>query len=293
MDEQLHETGAAEVLLGVLPTFTYAADWSSGRSPMSCALKMSVGERSRPRAFITLKMRCALSRSGVLTTTSQVCVLNRCTNARRSPSSQSESCSQKRRAFAWIAFWASVFRLSGFSSSRPPIAPGTCTWVAKNCRSFGRRASRGSGLRPWLRLPRSRMKSLSSVCSSCTAVRSRRTAKRMVRVVSRCCPSMTSRRGHACLLHEDEDEEVRLVGGSRHRLDDIVQQLPGLVLFPRVRPLVVGDLEVVVAREHLVERYLGGLELLHRSPFCGLVRRWEATLRRRVLGGVAYGGVGA
>lgn len=80
--------------------------------------------------------------------------------------------------------------------------------------------------------------------------------------------------GESSLLGLDEDhgsEEVRLVVSAIERIGEVIEQLDRLFDVPRIRTLVVGDVEVVVAAEDAEQRDLMCLELLHASI---LLRRY-------------------
>ncbi len=158
---------------------------------MTSALKMSAGDRSSPLAFITLKIRCALSSVGVQTTTRKVRLPIMVISAWRRSALHLARVACSDLVFATIDFWASVPHESGLSPSRPVIAPEFCTCFRKNSASFTRNASRGFAGRPRIGLPFSTTMSSSAPRSTASSVRSRSTASRIVRVVRRCWPSIT------------------------------------------------------------------------------------------------------
>ena len=61
----------------------------------------------------------------------------------------------------------------------------------------------------------------------------------------------------------DRSEEVRLVAAAIHCFHKILEQLAGLLDLPCIRPLILRNMEVVVATKDLVQRHFTRLELLH------------------------------
>ena len=97
-------------------------------SPITCDLKISEGKSGKPRAFITLKIRYALLRSGVLTTTSMVLSRNILYRFARSLRVQSNNCSRSALTLSRIARCDSVTARLLLNRTTSSVASRFCTY---------------------------------------------------------------------------------------------------------------------------------------------------------------------
>ncbi len=213
MTEEVGEGVSSQVHLLLLPLVGVLRCVGLGDVPDDLDLKMSEGVRSRPRAFMTLKMRCALLRSGVLTASRNVLVPSMAASFTRFVVVPlREVVAQGGRVvpdrFLRVRLQSGVIELHQLLRHSVSLdvvqrrtsrhARATSAAASAPCPQGSRRLNDDLGqLRRELR----------------GSVRSRNVAKRMLSVVDRCCPSITSARwGRPAHHQHDGPEEVRLVG---------------------------------------------------------------------------------
>ena len=169
----------------------YTSSSAVDRLAVARALNTSDGVSGRPRMFITSKMRCAPSRSSVVTMTSVTSLTRYCANCWRPASDQLEISSYVLRMLATILRCAAVARSSSFISNTDSRL-SSCTCSRKNAASRSRNVRRGSVTMPRSLSPGSTSSASSWRMRSGSRSRSRNTAMMIDRDTSRCCPSITS-----------------------------------------------------------------------------------------------------
>ena len=174
---------------------------SSGISPIISDLIISIGSKSSPRLFITEKTRKAEAWLSVLTDTRKHLFKRKLLNLINSfwsPSKYDSNFSSNSLQFSWICCCASV----GSVALSIPSNDVICTswmYLLKKSWSFWRRCTRGLAGIPASIFPFSWSKA--SQASRASPVNfEAKTENKIVNVVRRCCPSITSAWGLSSAL---------------------------------------------------------------------------------------------